>query len=94
MLGGEILERQRRNSLVALRKQRGWKQKDVVEELNRLFGIKITVSYYGMIEQGVRNPNLELALAIAKLFEEDAEALFLNAGNNKMLGDSKAITTA
>lgn len=75
-----------------MRKQRGWKQKDVVEELYRVFGVKISVSYYGMIEQGVRTPNLELALAIAKLFEEDAEALFLNTENNKVLGDNKKTT--
>lgn len=75
----------RRELLVQSRKQRGWSQKDVIHELECRFGIKITESYYGMIEQGVRTPKLELALAIAKLFGGTPEELFCDPKSNKML---------
>lgn len=66
----------RRMNLVELRKQKGWLQKDVTRELSNNFGINITVSYYGMIEQGVRTPGLKLALAIANLYEKPVYDLF------------------
>jgi len=75
----------RRNTLIALRRQRNWLQKDVVENLRRKFGISITVSYYGMIEQGVRTPNLKLAIAIAELFVHPVREVFFDQQNNKTL---------
>ena len=80
----------RRNTLIALRRQRNWLQKDVVENLRRKFGIKITVSYYGMIEQGVRTPNLELAIAIAELFGQSVREVFFDKENNKLLSEIQA----
>lgn len=76
-----------RELLVRCRKSRGWSQKDVVLELKRRFGIKITESYYGMIEQGVRTPKLKLALAIAKLFDCAPEELFFESKANKTLAE-------
>ena len=80
----------RRTTLIALRNQRNWLQKDVVENLRREFGINITVSYYGMIEQGVRTPNLELAVAIADLFGKPVREVFFDQQNNKMLSKTQA----
>ncbi|PRX40899.1 helix-turn-helix protein [Planifilum fimeticola] len=58
-----------------------------MEKLCEKFGINITISYYGMIEQGVRTPNLELALAIADLFEKPVRKIFFEQINNEMLDD-------
>lgn len=66
----------KRETLVALRKERGWSQKDVVTELQKRYGIDITASYYGMIESGVRTPRLRLAMAIADLFGNSIEEIF------------------
>lgn len=74
-----------RKSLINLRKNRKLTQKEVVNELEQLYGIKITVSYYGMIEQGVRTPSLELAIAIAGLFNTNVEDIFFEQSPNKML---------
>jgi len=68
----------RRNNLINARKQKGWLQKNVVEKLLNDFGISITESYYGMIEQGVRTPSLDVALAISALFEMEPSKIFLN----------------
>ncbi|UQD52340.1 transcriptional regulator [Bacillus methanolicus] len=76
----------RRDKLVTLRKNKGWYQKDVVNELKKQFNITITESYYGMIEQGVRTPKLEIALAIAKLFDVDPNEIFFDVKPNKKLG--------
>lgn len=75
----------RRHNLIALRKKRGWVQKDVVRELKRKYGIEITESYYGMIEQGVRTPQLRIAVAIADLFGKSVEDIFFDVAPNKML---------
>lgn len=76
----------RRDSLVARRGARNWSQSDVVAELSARFDVSITTSYYGMIEQGVRTPKLELAFAIAKLFECAPEEIFFDREPNIMLG--------
>lgn len=75
----------RRKSLINMRKNRKLTQKEVVNELEQLYGIKITVSYYGMIEQGVRTPSLELAIAIAGLFNANVEDIFFEQPPNKTL---------
>jgi putative transcriptional regulator len=78
----------RREALIDMRKSRGWLQKNVVEELLKRFGISITESYYGMIEQGVRTPKLELALAISNLYECKPDEIFFADKPYKMLGDA------
>ncbi|WP_436664201.1 helix-turn-helix transcriptional regulator [Alicyclobacillus acidoterrestris] len=74
---------ERRESLVKKRTDRKMSQKQVVEHLCENFGITITESYYGMIEQGKRTPKLELALAISKLFDCSPEDIFLNKNTTK-----------
>lgn len=81
-----------RKSLINLRKNRKLTQKEVVNELEQLYGIKITVSYYGMIEQGVRTPSLELAIAIAGLFNTNVEDIFFEQSPNKMLLDVQEVS--
>lgn len=81
-LGGDQRVK-RRNKLISLRKQRDWFQKDVVAELKNKYGYEITVSYYGMIEQGVRTPKLDLALAIASLFGRNVTEIFLKKNTTK-----------
>lgn len=68
----------KRDVLIKLRKEKDLVQKDVVILLEKLHGIKITESYYGMIEQGVRTPSLNIALAISELFKRDANDIFFN----------------
>ncbi len=82
--------KQRRDTLVSLRKKRKLTQKDVVEQLKNDFGIDITESYYGMIEQGVRTPALKIAFAISELFETGANEIFFEHKPNKMLGNKTA----
>lgn len=60
----------RRMRLFKARKTRGWTQADVAKRLG------ITASYYGMIEQGVRNPRLPLALKMEAVFGLPAAELF------------------
>jgi len=59
-----------RIELIYLRKQNQLTQEDVAKSLN------ITTSYYGMIEQGVRTPSLELAGRIATFFKTKVESIF------------------
>jgi putative transcriptional regulator len=73
-------------TLVSLRRQNGWYQKDVVKHLYEESGIKITESYYGMIEQGVRTPSLELAVAISNIFGRTVDEIFFEDKPNDMLG--------
>lgn len=72
-------EATRRDILVGYRKQRGWLQKDVVEKLAYEYKVSISESYYGMIEQGVRTPSLNVALAISALFDAEPTDFFLNS---------------
>lgn len=65
-----------RKKLIKLRTSMGLKQKDVAESIN------ITASYYGMIEQGKRTPNLSIALSIAKFFNTSVEEIFFEDRNN------------
>ncbi|MEI2368282.1 helix-turn-helix transcriptional regulator [Niallia circulans] len=66
----------KRQKLIDLRKQKEWLQKDVVTMLEETKGIKISESYYGMIEQGVRTPSLNVALAISELFLAKPNEIF------------------
>jgi putative transcriptional regulator len=60
----------KRFRLISARKSLGWTQAQVAEKLG------ITPSFYGMIEQGSRNPRLPLALAMENLFGLQASELF------------------
>ncbi|MGF7014286.1 helix-turn-helix transcriptional regulator [Ornithinibacillus bavariensis] len=75
----------KRAKLVSLRKQKSWSQKDVVNILSKEYGINITDSYYGMIEQGARNPTLRVGVAISKIFNVDIDDIFFEPQHNKML---------
>lgn len=86
--------KQRRDKLVELRKSKQLVQKDVVDQLDRDHGIKITESYYGMIEQGVRTPSLSIALAIAELFNASPNDIFFEVKPNETLGKVKSIKEA
>jgi len=66
----------RRETLILLRKKHGWSQKDIVFMLKDKYGIDITSSYYGMIEKGIRTPQLRVAMAIAELFGLSIEEVF------------------
>ncbi|SET00558.1 putative transcriptional regulator [Salinibacillus kushneri] len=79
------MKKEKRWILIELRKNMSMSQKDVVTTLREDFGIKITDSYYGMIEQGVRNPSLKLALSIAKIFNSNPEEIFFKQKYNKTL---------
>lgn len=59
-----------RATLITLRKNKNFRQKDVAKALG------ITTSYYGMIEQGCRTPNLKLANEIANFFEKKVDEIF------------------
>uniref|UniRef100_A0A1S2MCR3 HTH cro/C1-type domain-containing protein n=1 Tax=Anaerobacillus isosaccharinicus TaxID=1532552 RepID=A0A1S2MCR3_9BACI len=73
----------KRDKLISVRKENDWLQKDVVNQLETKFDIKISESYYGMIEQGVRTPNLKIALAISELFLVDPQDIFLECNTTK-----------
>jgi putative transcriptional regulator len=84
-LGGDNLRTPRAN-LITLRKEKSLLQKDIVAILNSRYGIEITESYYGMIEQGVRTPSLEIALGISEIFKVDPQDIFFTNRHNKKLG--------
>lgn len=81
--------KKRRTELIKLRNDKGWYQKDVVDHLYDSYNVSISESYYGMIEQGVRTPALNIALAISSLFEVDPNEIFFENNPNKMLGVSR-----
>jgi len=60
----------KRDRLIRERIARGWTQAEVAGKLG------ITTSFYGMIEQGTRNPRLPLAFELERLFGLPASALF------------------
>ena len=82
----------KRKTLVSLRLQKGWYQKDVVKHLHDVHGIKISESYYGMIEQGVRTPSLELAVAISNIFGRPVDEIFFEDEPNVLLGKNEKTT--
>lgn len=60
----------RRYRLITARKERGWTQADVAQKL------RITTGFYGMLEQGSRNPRLPLAFSLERLFGISVGQLF------------------
>lgn len=84
----DILYKQPRTSLIELRKSKKLHQKDVAKAMG------ITTSYYGMIELGVRTPNLKLAQNIAEFLGEKIDVIFFVSTNNKELSDVDKTVTA
>jgi putative transcriptional regulator len=78
----------RRYRLIEARKNRNWTQEDVAQKL------KITAGFYGMIEQGHRNPRLPLAFSLERLFGIPAGQLFPDLfyaqNQNEILPDNEA----
>lgn len=60
----------RLDKLMAIRMCKGLRQQDVA------IGVGITTSYYGMIEQGVRLPQLQVAYKLARFFNMSIEDIF------------------
>lgn len=56
--------------LMMLREKKGLRQQDVASIIG------ITTSYYGMIERGVRTPQLEIAYRLADFFDTSIEEIF------------------
>lgn len=81
----------RRYKLISYRKQKKWSQKEVVTKLLHKYNISITESYYGMIEQGVRTPSLNIALGIAALFDVEPIEIFLNTNTTFCCVGAKGI---
>ncbi|MDT8717630.1 helix-turn-helix transcriptional regulator [Clostridium sp. 19966] len=67
--------------LISLRNESKLKQKEVAEVIG------ITTSYYGMIEQGTRNPTLDIAHRIAAFYKKSIEEIFFANEYNKMLAN-------
>lgn len=61
---------QQLEKLILLRASRGLRQQDVASRVG------ITTSYYGMIEQGVRTPQLRIAYRLANFFNTSIEEIF------------------
>lgn len=63
-------EKEKREKLISVRKARNMTQDEVAKksEINR--------SYYGLIENGVRNPTMPIAMKIAKALDSDIQEIF------------------
>ncbi|WP_243186750.1 helix-turn-helix transcriptional regulator [Clostridium intestinale] len=70
------MDNSRSNKLLQYRTCNNLKQKEVAK------AVGVSTSYYGMIETGVRNPNLEIAHKIAKYFNTSIENIFFESLNN------------
>lgn len=75
-----------RTKLIELREKRGLTQ----EEVATMVGI--SRSFYGLIETGLRNPTYGLAKKIARIFNVDAESLFLDLDSFRMKLDNNILT--
>lgn len=65
-----------RNELKGLRLSRNESRQAIADALG------ITVTYYGMLEQGTRQPALDLAQRIAQYFGTTVDALFGPSARN------------
>ena len=72
----------KRTKLIELRNAKGWKQKEIAGMLG------ITDSYYGMIENGIRNPTIKLGLRIVNIFGVSIEEIFFDAKTNELLSNT------
>lgn len=63
-------EKEKREKLISVRKAQNMTQDEVAKksEINR--------SYYGLIENGVRNPTMPIAMKIAKALDSDIQEIF------------------
>jgi len=67
----------KRDKLLKLRKEKKLTQ----EQLANLAGIKR--NYYGLIENGLRNPSLDVAIKVAIALNESLECVFENDFDNQ-----------
>ncbi|MFJ9497826.1 helix-turn-helix transcriptional regulator [Brevibacillus centrosporus] len=67
----------KRTNLVSRRKQLGFLQKDIAEQLG------CSTSAYGMYETGARTPDLNTAKQIADILKTTVEEIFFEDTNNK-----------
>jgi putative transcriptional regulator len=89
VIGGEIMAR---TKLINLRRMHGLTQQEIADKL------KVTRSFYGMIETGDRNPTLDLAKKIAEMFNANIEDIFFEEKYHELLQypshvNDEAITT-
>lgn len=63
---------QKREKLTKLREKNNFTQCQVAEKIG------VTTSYYGMIEQGVRTPALDIAKNISDFFCKSIEEIFFD----------------
>ncbi|KXG73828.1 helix-turn-helix transcriptional regulator [Thermotalea metallivorans] len=73
--------RNQRNKLIELRTAKNLTQNYIAEKLG------ISRSFYTMIENGNRNPSLELAIKLADLFQVNVRDIFLTDLDDKNLQD-------
>lgn len=59
-----------RNKLIKIRKESGLKVSEIAEKLS------ISPSFYYKIEEGIRNPGINLAKKMGDLFNRQVEELF------------------
>jgi putative transcriptional regulator len=67
----------KRTNLISRRKQLGFLQKDIAEQLG------CSTSAYGMYETGARTPDLNTAKQIADILKTTVEQIFFEDTNNK-----------
>ncbi|MDK2920153.1 MAG: putative transcriptional regulator [Candidatus Petromonas sp.] len=75
-----------RNKLVNIRSQNNMTQQDIADKLG------ISRSFYTMIENGKRNPSLELAFKISNLLKVDVNEIFFIQARNEKLQNNKTTT--
>ncbi|WP_419878025.1 helix-turn-helix transcriptional regulator [Brevibacillus centrosporus] len=67
----------KRTNLISRRKQLGFLQKDIAEQLG------CSTSAYGMYETGARTPDLNTAKQIADILKTTVEQIFFEDTSNK-----------
>lgn len=66
------MKNKKRTRLVEMRKNSGLKVKDIATLLG------ISASHYYKIEEGIRNPNLDMSLKLSKLLGATIEEIFFD----------------
>ncbi|HOJ78461.1 MAG TPA: helix-turn-helix transcriptional regulator [Bacillota bacterium] len=65
-----------RKNLIEARKKRNLTQQQVVELLSNEYSLKISRGHLSSLETGKRDPSIELAKALANLFNVSIDHLF------------------
>lgn len=78
--GEEVKKSQLKEALIAARKEKGLTHEQVALQT----GKGITRQYYGMIENGVRRPSVDVAKAIAEVLELNWTVFFDDNSNHKL----------